>query len=102
MNKNSIFFNNAFSNHTHTVQVLSYALTSKNQYENQSIHTKDVVSLIEVAKNSLGYHTVWISNQSKIGFYENPISVIAESADEKYWASNFGSLSYSDKSMMKT
>lgn len=97
MNKNSIFFNNAFSNHTHTVQVLSYALTSKNQYENQSIHTKDVVSLIEVAKNSLGYHTVWISNQSKIGFYENPISVIAESADEKYWASNFGSLSYSDK-----
>ena len=86
---NSIFFKNAFSNHTHTVPVLEYALTSKNQYENRNLGTKDIVSLLEVAKYSLGYHTVWISNQNKIGIYDNPISVIADSADEKFWTHSY-------------
>ena len=38
-NNNSIFFNNAFSNHTHTVPVLSYALTTKNQYNRLFEHS---------------------------------------------------------------
>lgn len=96
-NNNSIFFNNAFSNHTHTVPVLSYALTTKNQYNNKDLAVKDIVSLVDVARYSLGYHTVWLSNQNKIGVWENPLSAIAESSDEKIWSNEFSLLNYSDK-----
>lgn len=96
-NNNSIFFNNAFSNHTHTVPVLSYALTSKNQYNNKDLAVKDIVSLVDVARYNLGYHTVWLSNQNKIGVWENPLSAIAESSDEKIWSNEFSLLNYSDK-----
>ena len=96
-NNNSIFFNNAFSNHTHTVPVLSYALTTKNQYNNKDLAVRDIVSLVDVARYSLGYHTVWLSNQNKIGVWENPLSAIAESSDEKIWSSEFSLLNYSDK-----
>jgi heptose-I-phosphate ethanolaminephosphotransferase len=93
-NNNSVFFKNAFSNDTGTVAVLNFALTQKNQYENHNIKTKDIVSLLEVAKYSMGYHTVWLSNQSKTGVADNPTTIIADCADEKLWTNNFGSINY--------
>ena len=46
-NTNFLFFSHAFSCHTHTVPVLTYALTAKNQYNEQKL--EDAVSIIEMA-----------------------------------------------------
>lgn len=75
-----ISFKNAYSCHTHTVQVLTYALTAKNQYNDRKVESS--ASIIDVAK-AAGYRTIWLSNQSHYGIYDTPISVIADSADEK-------------------
>ena len=63
-NKNFLLFDHAFSCHTHTVPVLTYALTAKNQYNNQLL--ENAVSIIEMAQ-SAGYKTVWLSNQVRYG-----------------------------------
>lgn len=81
-NTNFLFFNHAFSCHTHTVPVLTYALTAKNQYNEQKL--EDAVSIIEMAK-AAGYKTVWLSNQVRYGNYDTPISVIASEADQQIW-----------------
>lgn len=44
-------FSKAFSNHTHTVPVLTYALSQKNQYNN--IPLQKAYSLIEIAKSRI-------------------------------------------------
>ncbi|MGN1393777.1 MAG: phosphoethanolamine transferase [Succinivibrionaceae bacterium] len=82
---NSIFFENAFSCHTHTVPVLTYALTQKNQYDNKNDDWEKTASLVDIVKYSGKFNTSWISNQGKIGIYETPISSIADSADQKKW-----------------
>lgn len=77
-----ILYDNAYSCHTHTVPVQTYALTSKNQYN--TIKPEDALSLIEVAK-AAGFHTVWLSNQVQYSTWDTPISVIASEADEQQW-----------------
>lgn len=84
----TIFFENAYSCHTHTVPVLTYALTQKNQYENSQLDWKKTVSLIDVAKFAGNYNTVWLSNQGKIGLCETPISSIADTSEQQYWTDN--------------
>lgn len=79
---NVLFFNKAYSCHTHTVPVLSYVLTSKNQYNNNSLAKS--TSLLEMAE-AAGYETVWISNQVKYSAWDTPISVIANEANQQYW-----------------
>lgn len=79
---NFLFFEEAHSCHTHTVQVLSYAMTSKSQYNSENL--EDAVSLIEIAKHA-GYKTVWISNQVKYSAWDTPTSIIADAADEQIW-----------------
>ncbi len=79
---NFVIFDNAYSCHTHTVPSLSYALTAKNQYN--EVRFQEAVSLVEVAK-SAGFKVIWISNQSKFGVNDTPITVIASGADEQYW-----------------
>ena len=81
----AIVFTNAFSNHTHTVPALSLALTQKNQYDHAEIPWEKAVSLLDIAKYAAGFHTVWISNQVKLGPYDTPISSIASSADWQYF-----------------
>lgn len=81
-NANFLFFDHAFSCHTHTVPVLTYALTAKNQYNEQKL--EDAVSIIEMAK-AAGYKTVWLSNQVRYGNWDTPISVIASEADQQIW-----------------
>lgn len=81
-NPYAIFFSNAYSNHTHTVPSLTYALTEKNQYNN--IPLGDALSIVEVAK-AAGYNIYWISNQQKYGAFDTPIAEIASIADHEIW-----------------
>lgn len=78
----NILFTHAYSNHTHTVPTLTYALIEKNQYN--AVPLEKAYSIIEVAK-AAGYRTYWISNQVKYGAYDTPIAAIASSADQEIW-----------------
>ena len=80
--ENAVLFKNAYSNHTHTVPVLTYALTGKNQYN--SIPLSKAYSIIEVAK-AAGYKTFWISNQIKFGAWDIPTAAIAGTSDYEIW-----------------
>jgi len=82
----TIIFENAYSCHVQTVQVLSYALTAKNQYND--IDSKKAVSLIETA-NAAGYDTYWISNQDSLGYSNTPVTIIAEAAKHKHFVKGF-------------
>lgn len=85
----TIIFKNAYSNYTHTVPSLTYALTEKNQYN--QIPLTNAFSIVEVAK-SAGYETYWISNQQKFGVFDTPIAAIASTADHEIWLNkNMGS-----------
>lgn len=93
-NSNVIFFSNAHSCHTHTVPVLTYALTAKNQYNN--IDLAKAISVIEVAE-SAGFETVWLSNQVRYGFWDTPITVIASEANQQEWINkNSGEVTRTD------
>ena len=81
-NPDFVIFDNAYSCHTHTVPVLTYALTAKNQYN--EIKLENAVSLIEIAK-AADFKTVWLSNQVQYGAWDTPISIIASEADEQHW-----------------
>ena len=81
-NRNFLLFQNAYSCHVQTVPALSYALTTKNQYN--SLNLKEAVSLIDVA-NAAGYQTVWLSNQMRYGFWDTPVTVIAGAAGRQIW-----------------
>ena len=79
---NTLVFENAYSNHTHTVPTLTFALGEKNQYND--IDLADASSVIEVAE-AAGYKTYWLSNQAKYGVLETPITTIASVSDEQHW-----------------
>lgn len=76
----ALLFTKAYSDHTHTVPALAYALTAKNQYND--IDAAQAVSLIEIAK-AAGYKVIWLSNQVHYGLWDTPISIIADAADEQ-------------------
>jgi len=67
-------FNNSYSNHTHTVPVLSLSLTEANQYNNKNYY--DSLSIIEVL-NKANTETYWLTNQNIYGEWDNMISVLA-------------------------
>lgn len=79
---NFINFTKAYSCHTHTVPVLTYALTAKNQYNNLPLASS--ISIIEAAE-AAGYETVWLSNQVKYSAWDTPITVIASEANQQSW-----------------
>lgn len=85
--KNALFFQNAFSNHTLTAQVISQFITSKNQYNNISL--KDAVSIIELA-NLGGFETIYLSNQAKYGTFGSPLSALFFDAKQKIWSTKIG------------
>ena len=80
--KNFFLLQNAYACHSHTVPVLTYALTAKNQYN--TVPLEQAPSIVEVA-NAAGFHTVWISNQVRYSAWDTPISVIAAQAHQQYW-----------------
>ena len=75
-------FNTAWSCANDTVSALTYALTSKNQYNTEDL--KDAVSIIDIA-NAVGYETVWLSNQVQYGLADTPITTIASEAKQQIW-----------------
>lgn len=78
-------FTKAFSNHTHTVPSLTYALTAKNQYNH--VPLEEAYTIMEVAKRA-GFPTYWISNQVKYGAWDTPVAEIADGADHEVWYNN--------------
>ena len=79
------FFSNAYSNHTHTVPVLSFALSTMDQYHD--VDFSNAYSIIEVAR-AAGFETYWISNQPKESVLTNPVSIMAGAADKQIWLNN--------------
>lgn len=75
-------FSNAWSCHTTTTANLTYALTSKNQYN--TVDLQDSISLVDIA-NAAGYDTVWLSNQVQYGFADTPVTAIAADAKQQIW-----------------
>jgi len=73
-----LIFNNVYSNHTHTMPVLSLALTEANQYNNKKYYKS--LSILNIL-NQADIETFWITNQSLYGAWDNLVSVIAHEAD---------------------
>jgi len=78
----TVVFTHAYSCHTHTVPVLSYALSEKNQYN--KLNMADAYSIVEVAK-AAGYKTYWVSNQLKYGAWDTPVAEMASTVDYQKW-----------------
>ena len=76
---NLVVFENAYSNHTHTVQSLSIALTEANQYNGKSWTTTP--SFIDVARQA-GIRTYWISNQQMLGLWDNVVALLAKESEK--------------------
>lgn len=84
-NPRMLLFQNAYPCHVQTVLVLTYALTTKNQYNNVSL--ENAASILDMAK-AAGYETIWLSNQVKYGSWGTPVTVIASDADQQIWINN--------------
>ncbi|HAV2421002.1 sulfatase-like hydrolase/transferase [Escherichia coli] len=72
-------FTNTYSNHTHTMPVLSLALTEAAQDKNKNYY--ESASIVEVF-NAAGFETVWLTNQNLLGDYDNLVSIIAKQSDK--------------------
>lgn len=77
-----VLFVKAWSCANDTVSALTYALTSKSQYNMEEL--REAVSIVDVA-NAAGYDTVWLSNQVQYGFADTPITAIASEAKQQIW-----------------
>lgn len=90
-----LVFNDVYSNHTHTVPVLSKSLTEANQY-NKKDHFKST-SIIDILKKA-NFKTYWLTNQQLYGAWDNVVSVIATNSDEIISVnSNIGKTSKQDR-----
>lgn len=85
-NPEYFFFDNVYASYTQTVQVLTYALTEKNQYNDMEL--ADAFSLIDMAR-AAGFKTTWISNQSRYGVWDTPIGAIGSTCDAQYWVNEY-------------
>ena len=79
-------FNHVYSCYTQTVQVLTCALTEKNQYNGMNL--SDAYSIIDLAREA-GFKTTWISNQSRFGIWDTPIGAIGSECDDQYWLNQY-------------
>ena len=71
-------YTNVYSNHTHTMQVLSLALTEADQLNHKSYYTS--LSLIDILGRA-NVETYWITNQNMMGTWDNLVSILAHQAD---------------------
>jgi heptose-I-phosphate ethanolaminephosphotransferase len=76
-NREVISFKNAYSNHTHSMPVLSHALTEANQQIQKPF--EESLSIIDISKKA-GFETHWISNQALYGLWDNLVTIIAKNA----------------------
>ena len=83
-----IKFENAYSNHVHTVPVLTYSLTEANQINKKDYNQS--LSIIDI-QDAAGFETYWLSNQVAVGGWDNPVSVLANRVDHRFnFNSNLG------------
>lgn len=75
--KQILKFDNAYSTHTHTMEVLSQALTEANLQNSKNYY--DSLSIINIL-NKANIDTYWITNQALYGEWDNLVSVIGQSA----------------------
>jgi heptose-I-phosphate ethanolaminephosphotransferase len=98
----AILYENVYSNHTHTVPSLTYALSEKNQYND--VPLAKACSILETAK-AAGYETYWISNQRKYSAWDTPTAEIASTADHQIWINGHAGegmeSSFYDKELLK-
>lgn len=80
--KDIFLMKNAYACAWNTVPALEHALTEANFYNNAEFNSS--VSIIDVAKKA-GYKTYWFSKQGKVGVYDTPITLVAETADISEW-----------------
>jgi heptose-I-phosphate ethanolaminephosphotransferase len=73
-------YENVFSNHTHTIPVLTQALTTANQLNGEKYFSS--VSILDIMEQAQ-FNTYWVSNQVSFGEWDNPISVLADRADHR-------------------
>jgi len=73
-----IRFDNAYSNHTLTMPVLSLSLTEANQRNGKDYFSSP--SIVDITK-AAGFETYWVTNQVLYGVWDNLVSIIAHSAD---------------------
>lgn len=75
----------AYSNFPNTLMSLSYALTSANQYGDNSL--ENVVSIVDAA-HAAGYRTDWISFKNRSSLSSAGVTMIGERSDASYWEKN--------------
>lgn len=78
----TVLFNNAYSCHFQTVPTLTHALTAANQ--TNGLVFGQAPSVVDLA-HALGMKVYWYSNQSRVGFNDTPVSLMAEGADDFSW-----------------
>lgn len=83
--KDIILIKNAYAGAWNTVPALERALTEANFYNKAEFNSS--ISIIDIAKKA-GYKTYWFSKQGKVGVYDTPITLIAETADYSRWDAN--------------
>lgn len=79
---NMLLYKHAYSCAHATVPTLEHALTESNYYNNKEFN--ESLSIIDIAKKA-GYKTYWFSHQGKVGPYDTPITMVAETADVTHW-----------------
>lgn len=77
-------YNNIVSPSTNTIPCFQAMMsTYRHEYED-SIQWYECLSLPEVVKVA-GYNTCWVSNQSKVGFFDSVAGAYADLCDESYF-----------------
>lgn len=93
-----IVMDEAIAHHTHTHPVLELSLSSANLYNQRRFkNSHTIINLL----NAADYKTTWLSNQIKIGAWDNHVSLIAMGCDNEYFlnkniGTTFTSMSYDE------
>ncbi|WP_299005100.1 phosphoethanolamine transferase [uncultured Shewanella sp.] len=76
-----IIYENAFSAHTHTMPVLSKALTEATQQNQKAyFHSLSIINIL----NKANIDTYWLTNQLLYGAWDNLVSIIAHQASHLF------------------
>lgn len=86
-NSNVLFLENAYTSYVHTVPALLNVLTSANQYNEEINFTAP--SIIEVSRTA-GFKTYWFSNKHRYSLLNNPLTTVAEEAENVYFTPKAG------------
>ena len=78
-------FRDVVSTHSHTSPALTKALTASLVSDSDTYASPGILDLA----NAAGFTTYWLSNQQRMGPWDNPVSILAEAAKHKSFL-NYG------------